>query len=333
MSPNINDILGSPDLAAEAADTDFDLDKFLSETDNIIASKTAEQRSDQPAPEGASDPEGAPTPPVEAVGGEAAGGEPEGVGVDTPPPEAVPPSAPDPLAELSPERRAQLIALDRYMSEHPDALTRITEPPPPPAPEPITLPEHIDPGSVEAELWTKQEEQRRLLEEIKAGQDRTQQEMATERLRQVSQTAAQTAGANFAARYTGKLTQDDVLAIAQLAGQGIAGRLAAQATTPEEITAAYDEALEHVLWRTEDFRTKVTGPVVTEPTPKQKDAAAAPERKRKLTALSGAASPAAGVSPTRSPLQTREDGRLTGQSRMDLVKSLAAQLRGGSEGT
>src|ERR1700676_5111362 len=331
--PNINDML-NPVRDLEVGAEDFDVDKFLTEADSIIASKTAEQRSDQPAPEGASDPEGAPSPPVDAVVGAepSGGGEPEVAGAETPPPVDVPP-APDPLAQLTPERRAQLLALDHYMPEPPEALSTLTAPPPPAVPEPIALPEHIDPGSVEAQLWTEQQKQGQLLEEIRTGQKQTAPDLATDRLRQVSQQAAQTAGANSAARYTGKLDQNDVLAIAQVAGQGIAGRLAAQATTPEEITAAYDEALEHVLWRTEDFRTKVLGPVVLEPTPKAEDAAAAPDRKRKLPPLSGAASPVAGAPAARPPLESREDGRLTGQSRMDLVKSLAAQLRGGSEGT
>jgi hypothetical protein len=243
-------------------------------------------------------------------------------------------SAPDPLAELPADRRAQLLALDEYMREHPEAITRITEAPAaPPAPEPITLPEHIDPGSVEATLWLQQAEQSRKLDEIAAEQRRTQEALATDRLRATTQEAAISAGNAFKARYEGKLTDADVLAIAQVAGSpgGLAGRLAAAAKSPEDITAAYDQALELTMWSRPEFRSKVDA--VPTPTQAQIDAEAAPARKRKLTALSGAATPS-GAPPTRSPLQSREDGRLTGQSRMDLVRQLASQLRGGGgEGT
>jgi hypothetical protein len=334
--PSISDIFGSPGIDEEN-NTDFDLDKFFSEADKLIESKNAELET--PAPEVATTTEGAPSSAGVGDAEEAppSGRGDEGSGAEPPPPDAVLAPAPDPLAEIPAERRAQLLALDEYMREHPDALSRIVEPvAEPKPPEPPTLPDHIDPGSVEAELWLGQQEQKRMLLEQKTMLDQQAQERAADRLAQVSQQAAISAGNTFAARYEGKLTRDDVLAIAQVAGQGIAGRLAAQAKTPEEITAAYDEALEHVLWKTPEYREKAIGPIVAAPdplTPKQADKAAAPDRKRKLTALSGAASPVAGAPAGRSPLQTREDGRLTGQSRMDLVKSLASQLRGNSEGT
>ena len=327
--PSIADIFGGD---PETESPEFDLDKFLADADSIIKDRSAEPP--ELAPE--ADPvaaEGAPTPPGDSPGAQSpsSGGEPEGPGAGAPPPVVVSTPAPDPLSEIPAERRAQLLALDEYMREHPDALSRITAPEAKPEPEPIKLPEHIDPGSIEAELWMGQQEQGRLLQEIAAGYRQTQESLATDRLRVTTQEAAMAAGNAFAARYEGKLTIDDVLSIAQIAGAqgGIAGRLASQAKSPEEITAAYDEALEHVLWKTPEFRAKADGPIVgvpDVPTAKEADRAAAPDRKRKLTALSGAASPVAGAPASRSPLETRADGRLTGQSRMDLVKSLASQL-------
>ena len=52
----------------------------------------------------------------------------------------------------------------------------------------------------------------------------------------------------------------------------------------------------------------------------------AKERKRKLTALSSAASPTSAPAAPKSPLETRHEGRLTPQSRMSVVKDMASQL-------
>jgi hypothetical protein len=151
--------------------------------------------------------------------------------------------------------------------------------------------------------------------------------------------AATEAGNQFAGRYDGQLEPSDVVAIAQAAGaSGLAGRLATdERGRPLEgpaLASAYVQALETTLWTTPAFRSKV----LTETTPTTVpavDEASSKDRKRKLSAVSSAASPVtAEPTPRRSPLETRPDGRLTPQSRMNAVKEIVTQLnRSQNEGT
>ena len=97
--PNIGDILGD---GVQTGVEDFDLDKFLSEADGIIAN-----HSSTPAPETVPPAEGEPSPagsgPVATTPGSGEEPEPDTGAAATSPPSA-PVSAPDPLAELPADR-------------------------------------------------------------------------------------------------------------------------------------------------------------------------------------------------------------------------------------
>ena len=135
-------------------------------------------------------------------------------------------------------------------------------------------------------------------------------------------TAADAAGIEFAARYP-QLEQSDIVAIAEVAGgSGLAARLA---NGNDDLKGAYIQALESTLWTNESFRPKVLG----EQAIKEVPVAAKPEtkaRKRKLTALSSAASPVSAPSQPKAALETRVDGRLTPQSRLSLTREIASKL-------
>ncbi len=144
--------------------------------------------------------------------------------------------------------------------------------------------------------------------------------------------AAEQAGGEFAARYAGRLDGDDVVRIAQAAGtSGLAARLAAG---NDDLKGAYLQALESTLWTTQSLRSKVMEPAApAEPSAADKDKAQAPQRKRKLTALSSSASPVSAPATPKSPLETRTDGRLTPQSRFSVVQEMATKLnRANNEG-
>jgi hypothetical protein len=317
--PNIAQILGlNPELATDE-DPEFDLDAFMAETDKAVADSVVRQRGTEPASEiggmlSTSDaPTEDPAPGVEEETEVEPEDEPEAE-VPTPP-AAVLPAPSDPLASLPAERRAQLLALDEFLQKDPSALKRLTEP----EAQPVAaqLPEDIDPQSFEATLWRQNQETQSQLREITSA-TRLQAETFA---KQAAAQAAQQAGANFAARYVGKLEQADVLAIAKAAGaSGIAGVLASTPEGKADLAGAYDKALEITLWQNEIYRSKVVGET---PVEQPGDKPEAKERKRKLTALSSAASPVSGPADKRSPLQSRDDGRLTPQSRSQLIQEAA----------
>ena len=117
-----------------------------------------------------------------------------------------------------------------------------------------------------------------------------------------------------------------MVAVAQAAGaSGLAARLA---NGTEDLTGAYVQALETTAWTNERFRAKLTAEVApaAEPTPAEVDASSSKVRKRKLTALSSAASPTSAPPERRSALETRADGKLTPQSRLSVVGELASKL-------
>jgi hypothetical protein len=314
--PNIAQVLGL-NIRAED-DTEFDLDAFMAETDRAVGESVTRQRANEPAPEVDSIPptSGAPTEdPAPGVEPETEVEPDEPAPEEPAPPAATVPAPSDPLASLTPERRAQLLALDEFLQKDPAALQRLTAP----EPEPVAaqLPEDIDPQSFEATLWRQNQETQAQLREI-TNATRLQSETFA---KQAAAQAAQQAGAAFAARYVGKLEEADVLAIAREAGaSGIAGVLAATEEGQRDLAGAYQKALEVTMWQNEAYRSKVVGEA---PVEQPGDAPAAKERKRKLTALSSAASPVSGPADKRSPLQSRDDGRLTPQSRSQLIQEAA----------
>jgi hypothetical protein len=221
--------------------------------------------------------------------------------------------------------------MDRVFQEDPtkrDAVLRALAEQPAVAvvPEP-ELPEGIHPDSFEAMLWKQNLETQRQVALI-ANANRAQQETFA---KQQANTAAERAGAAFSARYDGKLTHEDVMAIARHAGQtGVAARFA---NGSDNLTQSFDQALEHVLWTNESFRQKVLGTEVTPVVPSEQPEAK--DRKRKLTALSSSASPVSGPAPAREKLESDPvRGRLTPQSRLKAVQELATGIaRQRSEGT
>ncbi len=326
--PSIREMF-TADEAEGVDDRDFDLDKLLAETDRALAEST---RLDVPGIEveggdlGPVAPE-AEDPPIEAEPEESDTSEPD----EEPGGETQATSTGghtvDPLGLLPPERQAALLALDRVFQEDPakrDAVYKtLSAVPEPPAEE---MPEEIEPGSVAATLWHQNQATQRQINEI-AASNRAQQEAFA---KQQAATAAERAGANFEARYEGKLTHDDVLAVARTAGAtGMAARFAAGS---DDLANSFEQALEHVLWTTPEFRAKAIGSTQAAPVAPA-DQPESRSRKRKLTAVSSSASPVSGPAPAKTPLESRVDGRLTPGSRLSVVKEMASQLQRQNEGT
>jgi hypothetical protein len=335
VSPSINEIFGAPGSEADE-DFDFDMDKLLAGVDQSISEskRFSDDNGVSEQPEPSPEREPRPSPSEEPAETEVASEAPPDSGVlpevEESGPEAGHP--PDPLGFLSPERRNLLATLDEAMAGDPAlrqrVLASLAEPIADAPPTP-TLPEDIEEGTVAARLWHDQRATQAKLDELAEGQ-RKQNETFAQR---EAASAAQGAGAQLLAAYP-NLSGDDIVTIAQKAGaSGLAGRLA---TDAPDLQGAYYQALESTLWTTPDLRSKVLDPAAqapVEPTPAETDKAEAPQRKRKLTALSSSASPVSAPPTPKSPLETRTDGRLTPDSRQRAVRELATQLnRANNEG-
>ena len=324
--PSIRELFSDPELMEEGEDAEIDIDKVLDSVTDILNDRKTEAPSETDT-----EPEDSP-PPIETEEPEASssaepdlGGDSEVEDEPVPPPA---PSAPDPLLQLPPERRAALLALDQAIMSDESKRAQVfgilsgqAEPQRP------TLPEHIDPDSFEAQIWREQQEIKQAVQGM--SQHQRDQQLAFEK--QQANTAAYQAGDLFAQKYTGKLSQQDVIEIAKYAGES--GIAAGFANTPEgrrNPAAALGQALESVLWSNEAFRAKVIDAKPVE-VPGEKPEAV--DRKRKLNALGTAASPVSGPSPKRPPAETGADGRLTEKSRQDLVKELATGIARQSEGS
>lgn len=217
-----------------------------------------------------------------------------------------------------------MLALDEAMSTDPTIRERVFEairpsvlkPPP-------SLPEHVDPESVEARLWAQNQE-------ILARLDRQEAQRSADQAAQTQQQrlvqAASAAGANFEARYP-QLSSEELTALGTRAFQsGLPQVLVARPGA--DLVASYEEALEHTLWTDPNLRARVVNVAPpAPPVPPIGPTAAGEERKRTLTALSGAATPIAGPPPARQALETRADGSLTSGSKDLLVNQLAQSLR------
>jgi hypothetical protein len=322
-------LFGPPGTEAEN-DFDFDMDKLIGGVDKALAESTrfrddqgdevsSEENEaavgDEPVVEEPSDEEG--HQPL----GEQTAGEEEPPGESAP--EATPPvNAADPLGLLPPERRAALLAIDEVVQNDPAKRDRVLaaladQPVVPVVP---TLPDDIEEGSVAARLWHEQQETRAQLAQIASGQ-RAQHEAF---VKQSAVAAADAAGDEFAARYS-QLEPSDVAAIAKTAADsGLVAKLTS-GVNPENLKPAFAQALESALWTNEAYRAKVIG---TTQTPPVAPAATSESkaRKRKLTAVSSAASPTSAPASKRSPLESRVDGRLTPQSRLSVVREMASKL-------
>ena len=331
MSPSIRDLFIDPELASEhegEGETDLDIDKLMGSVDEVLQSR-GEPASDPPEGGEQEPPESEPAKGSAEPDEGGVGGEPPAVSAE--PAGGTPPT--DPFLELPPERRAALLALDEAVMADPAKRAAVFgvlsgEAPVTSREEPrVEIPPDIEPGTPEHLLWERQVEQDRKLDQLT--QATHQSQLATEQQR--AHQAAQTAGAQFATRYQGKLEQSDILEIAQRAGiSGVAAAFAGTEAGKKDPIHAFDQALEHVLWTNETFRTKVIG---EEPVTPPGETPEAKERKRKLSAVSSAASPVSGPGPKRSPAETGPDGRLTEGSRSALVRELASNIARRSEGT
>ena len=323
MSPSINELFAAPGSEAEE-DFDLDMDKLMAGVDQSIAASnrfSAGESEETETPPEPTEPPSAPT--EEAAQQEEPSETPPGTGV-TPEVEAKEPEErvqpPDPLGLLFAEAAQDPSKRDRLLAALQEPKTAETTTP--------TLPDDIEEGTVAARLWHDQ--QRTQADLARIAESQRQSAEASERQRAVA--AADQAGSEFAARYAGRLDGDDVVRIAQAAGNsGLAARLAAG---NDDLKGAYLQALESTLWTTETLRAKVMEPATpTEPTVAEKDKAVSAPRKRKLTALSSSASPVSAPATPKSTLETRTDGRLTPQSRFSLVQEMATKLnRSNNEG-
>jgi hypothetical protein len=329
MSPSINEMFSAPGSEAEA-DFDLDIDKLMAATDTALAES---QRFREPQMEDEAEPDAEPAPEPEADTepepeegqpvGEPAGDEETTEESVAETPSTPPVVAADPLGLLPPERRAALLAIDQAVQSDPARRDRILAAlrDDVASPEPAAkLPDDFEEGSPAARLWAENQETKRQLAEI----GKAQADIAAATARTNAAQAAEAAGAEFARRYP-QLENDDVVRIAQAAGgSGLAARLANGA---DDLKGAYVQALETTMWTNESFRAKANAPMPeAEPTLSDEHKEQGKARKRKLTALSSAASPTSTPSQSRSALETRADGKLTPQSRLSVVGELASKL-------
>ena len=304
--PSIAQMFGASDPAEHADSPEFNLDEFFRSAEGIMAEKTEEVRAEADAM----------TAPEATVPGPEPEDEPE---VPPAPPAPVAATA-DPLSELAPERRAQLLALDDLLRSDPTVAQRVFAAAQPSAPAEPSLPPEIDPDSTEARLWMDNRRLESRLEELTGAVSR----VALSNEQTQAQNHAANAIRSFAGKYVGKLSPEDIQTISQQAGQsGMSGALVASAAYRGNPQAAFEKALEDTLWTNETFRSRI----IDAPTPTAAgDTAESVARKAALNALSSAASPIAAQPAKREPLESREDGRLTPQSRQRLIQDLATNL-------
>ena len=332
---SISDLFDEGGEAGEVNEAPFDPSAFDAVLDKVMADRPVAGRPPEMQGEVIPEPEPAPVPEPEPAP------EPE-----TPPvPEAPapapsdipPPAAPaDLFANLDPLERQELallrealrdpdrqVAIRRAYLGVADPTAAVTEAPPGTPPSPVasapTLPEHIDPDSFEAQLWHAQQETNRQLSELRAGL--AQQNQATEE--QNAAVAAQRATQAFVAKYGDRLERTDVEWVAQTAG--MQGLPAAFVSTGMPLEEAMTRSLEFTLRSNDELLAKVLGGGPhEEPPPAPSPGPTAQEtdlRKRQLSALSSAATPA-GEAPVAPVIQHREDGKLTEQSRLDLIRQM-----------
>jgi hypothetical protein len=357
--PSIFDMFGAEGLEGEGGEAPFDPSNLEAVLDQVIADRPVAGRP----PGFETDPSAVPVSTTPSSDGEAAGvedGDPGAQALPPPGAPASPPSPPEPLqpaattpppAPVTPavdpfagasdlERQEALAILQALRDPERQMAVRraylgVTDsapaapaaaPPAPPAPP--ALPEEIEPGSIEAQLWMSNQELRSEMAAMRQGQvDQRAQDDA-----QVKNNAAVRATRDFASKYAGRLTQQEIEAVCQTAGmRGLPDTLRPSMPNWD---AAMDEALEYTLRSNDMLLAKVLGVAAPPgtPTPAGTRTPEAVQRGRALTALSSAASPS-GDTVTRQPLEHRGDGKLTERSRLQLVQEMfsggaASALRG-----
>ena len=234
--PSINELFSAPGSEAEE-DFDLDMDKLMAGVDQSLAESNrftapVAEETETPAPDAPLETPHSPSEEAEAQEEPSeTPSDPGGTPVvsESEPEESV--SPPDPLGLLFAEAAKDATKRDRLLAALQEP--KVTDTPSP------TLPDDIEEGTVAARLWHDQQKTQADLAQIAQAQ-RTQAE-ATERQRAVA--AADQAGAEgFAQRYAGRLDGDDVVRVAQAAGNsGLAARLAAG---NDDLKGAYLQALE-----------------------------------------------------------------------------------------
>lgn len=346
MSPSIRDLFGDPDLDEPGGDAPFDPSNLQGMLNDVlsgrpVAGAPAGYVSEGEPLAGDGTPPPAPLDAAPVEGGTDAAVPPPAAST---PPTSVPPAATDtptgasPFNDLSDTELLELYEVRKALQD-PERAVRIKQaylgidgappaaaPPAAVAPPVPTLPEHIEPGSFEAQMWQENQDLRAEMREVKGLV--TQQGAQTEQQRSLA--AAEAAGRNFTAKYGDRLSADEIRAVAQLAG---AQRLPnAFMSAGDSVEQAMERSLEYVLRSNDVLLGKVLGAPSVPAVPQfPGNAPAANDRKRVLHALSSAASPA-GEQPTRTPITHREDGRLSEQSRLTVVQELVNRMRGSDEG-
>jgi hypothetical protein len=249
-----------------------------------------------------------------------------------PPAPVAPPTAPpaDPFAGLTDLERYELLQYRQALNDPERALAvkrailgvpdeRAVVPAqaaPPPAP---TLPEEIEPGSWEAQMWQQNQDLVRQIAEIKEGQ----QQSRAQNDQEIKNAAAVRSTTTFANRYVGRLSKEEIEAVCQTAGmQRLPDAFRPTTGTWDE---AMDKALEFTLRSNDALLAKVLGvaPAAPAAPPPDQRTPEAVHRGRQLTALSSAASPS-GDTPQRTPIVSRNDGtgKMSEKSRLALVQEM-----------
>jgi hypothetical protein len=345
---SIFDLFNEDDEPAEGqGDQLLDSPNLGSILDDVIKSRPVAGRPagfdpDAPAvPQSDGEPQG--TEGGAAAPASSPSGAPASAPPESPPAAAVappsPPSPPaDPFAGLTELERLELLQYRQALADPERALAvkravlGVPESPPAVVSEPVSsppppaLPEEIEPGSWEAQMWQQNQDMRRELEALKAGQQQTQAQTEQE-----AKNAAAIRSTNaFAQRYVGKLTKEEIEAICQTAGmQKLPDTFRPTTKTWDE---AMDKSLEFTLRSNDALLAKVLGVAPAAPPPATgAETPEANQRKRALTALSSAASPS-GDTPQRTPIEHRGDGKLTEKSRLQLVQEMMGGGLRGSPG-
>jgi hypothetical protein len=348
---SIFELFGDPALEGEDAGAAFDpsnLDKVL---DDVIANRPVAGRPqgfDPAATPGSQAPSSdGEVPGAEGGGTQAPAPVPPETPASAPPPPAAetppPPAAVDPLADLGELERLELaqlrqaladpdraLAVRRAMLGVPEAATPPAAVDPTPLPPAPTLPEEIDPGSFEAQLWQQNQTMLAEIQALKAGQQATTEQTEQERMNAAAQRTTQA----FTSRYGARLSAEEIAAVCQHAGlQKLPEAFYPTTIDPRTGQGDWDkamtQALEFVVRSNDGLLAKVlgAGPGAPAPVP----GADTLPNKRVLTALSSAASPS-GEAATRVPLEHRGDGKLTEKSRIALVQELMNGHLTGSPG-
>lgn len=295
--PSIKDLFAKPDEEGEAPD----LSELLG---GRFAVAEVEEQDE-------------PVLPVDEI-------DPDPVVEETPDPDVIIPKpvTDDVLAQMPADRRALILSISEALDSDPSAAARIVRGLSAPEEEEYaapSLPDDIIPGTVEARLWEENQEIRHQLDELTGSVNQQSQMTAQQR----AQEGARVAVMSFKSKHPTLEDADITAIVRQSADTGLAGAFATSNEFAGNLSGAYEKALETTLWSNESFRSKVVGEMTPVVVPIDPDAE---KRKRVLNSLSSAASPVASAPVVPKPLETREDGRLTPESRQRAIQSVMTQI-------